>query len=79
MRFFIMFRHTRQRPFSVFCPLQNDFEYRLDFYNISSLSHYFSEAPCCLRNCETVERNIWKLISEGYGATETCGGVTMPT
>ena len=53
---------------------------RLDFYNISSLAYCFSGGDVLPH--ETARR--WKEkfgneIYEGYGATETCGGVTMPT
>jgi long-chain acyl-CoA synthetase len=53
---------------------------RLDFYNMSSLVYCFSGGDVLPQ--ETARR--WKEkfgreIYEGYGATETCGGVTMPT
>lgn len=53
---------------------------RLDFYNISSLSYCFSGGDVLPH--ETARRwkeKFGKEIFEGYGATETCGGVTMPT
>jgi len=53
---------------------------RLDFYNISSLVYCFSGGDVLPQ--ETARRwkeKFGKKIYEGYGATETCGGVTMPT
>ena len=53
---------------------------RLDFYDISSLSYCFSGGDVLPH--ETARRwkeKFGKEIYEGYGATETCGGVTMPT
>ena len=53
---------------------------RLDFYNISSLTYCFSGGDVLPH--ETARRwkeKFGKEIYEGYGATETCGGVTMPT
>ena len=53
---------------------------RLDFYNISSLAYCFSGGDVLPH--ETARRwkeKCGKEIYEGYGATETCGGVTMPT
>lgn len=53
---------------------------RLDFYNISSLAYCFSGGDVLPQ--ETARRwkeKFGKEIYEGYGATETCGGVTMPT
>jgi long-chain acyl-CoA synthetase len=53
---------------------------RLDFYNISSLAYCFSGGDVLPH--ETARRwkeKFGKEIYEGYGATETCGGVTMPT
>ena len=52
---------------------------RVDFYDISSLAFCFSGGDVLPQ--ETARR--WKEkfgreIYEGYGATETCGGVTMP-
>lgn len=53
---------------------------RLDFYNLSSLAYCFSGGDVLPQ--ETARRwkeKFGKEIYEGYGATETCGGVTMPT
>jgi long-chain acyl-CoA synthetase len=53
---------------------------RLDFYDISSLTYCFSGGDVLPH--ETARRwkeKFGKEIYEGYGATETCGGVTMPT
>jgi len=53
---------------------------RLDFYDISSLVYCFSGGDVLPQ--ETARRwkeKFGKKIYEGYGATETCGGVTMPT
>ncbi|OPY76786.1 MAG: Long-chain-fatty-acid--CoA ligase [Syntrophorhabdus sp. PtaU1.Bin058] len=53
---------------------------RLDFYDISSLTYCFSGGDVLPQ--ETARRwkeRFGKRIYEGYGATETCGGVTMPT
>lgn len=53
---------------------------RLDFYNLSSLVYCFSGGDVLPH--ETARRwkeRFGKEIYEGYGATETCGGVTMPT
>jgi len=53
---------------------------RLDFYNLSSLAYCFSGGDVLPQ--ETARRwkeKFGKVIYEGYGATETCGGVTMPT
>ncbi len=53
---------------------------RLDFYDISSLVYCFSGGDVLPQ--ETARRwkeKFGKRIYEGYGATETCGGVTMPT
>jgi len=52
---------------------------RLDFYDISSLIYSFSGGDVLPQ--ETARRwkeKFGKPIYEGYGATETCGGVTMP-
>jgi long-chain acyl-CoA synthetase len=52
---------------------------RLDFYDISSLAYCFSGGDVLPQ--ETARRwreKFGKKIYEGYGATETCGGVTMP-
>jgi long-chain acyl-CoA synthetase len=53
---------------------------RLDLYDISSLAYCFSGGDVLPQ--ETARRwkeKFGKKIYEGYGATETCGGVTMPT
>lgn len=53
---------------------------RVDFYDISSLVYCFSGGDVLPQ--ETARRwknKFGKDIYEGYGATETCGGVTMPT
>lgn len=53
---------------------------RIDFYNILSLVYCFSGGDVLPQ--ETARRwknKFGKEIYEGYGATETCGGVTMPT
>lgn len=53
---------------------------RLDLYDISSLAYCFSGGDVLPQ--ETARRwkeKFGKRIYEGYGATETCGGVTMPT
>jgi long-chain acyl-CoA synthetase len=52
---------------------------RVDFYNLSSLAFCFSGGDVLPQ--ETARRwkkKFGKEIFEGYGATETCGGVTMP-
>ncbi len=52
---------------------------RVDFYDISSLTYCFSGGDVLPQ--ETARRwkeKFGKNIYEGYGATETCGGVTMP-
>jgi long-chain acyl-CoA synthetase len=52
---------------------------RVDFYDISSLLFCFSGGD--VLPPETARRwkeKFGKEIYEGYGATETCGGVTMP-
>lgn len=52
---------------------------RLDFYDLSSLIYCFSGGDMLPH--ETARRwkeKFGKDIYEGYGATETCGGVTMP-
>jgi len=53
---------------------------RLEHYDISSLVYCFSGGDVLPQ--ETARRwkeKFGKPIFEGYGATETCGGVTMPT
>lgn len=53
---------------------------RLEFYDISSLVYCFSGGDVLPQ--ETARRwkeRFGKIIYEGYGTTETCGGVTMPT
>lgn len=52
---------------------------RVDFYDLSSLVYCFSGGDVLPQ--ETARRwkqRFGKEIYEGYGATETCGGVTMP-
>ncbi len=52
---------------------------RVDFYDLSSLVYCFSGGDVLPQ--ETARRwkeKFGKDIYEGYGATETCGGVTMP-
>jgi long-chain acyl-CoA synthetase len=52
---------------------------RVDFYDLSSLAYCFSGGDVLPQ--ETSRRwkeKFGKDIYEGYGATETCGGVTMP-
>lgn len=52
---------------------------RVDFYDLSSLVYCFSGGDVLPQ--ETSRRwkeKFGKDIYEGYGATETCGGVTMP-
>ena len=52
---------------------------RVDFYDLSSLVYCFSGGDVLPQ--ETARRwkeKFGKEIYEGYGATETCGGVTMP-
>jgi long-chain acyl-CoA synthetase len=52
---------------------------RVDLYNLSSLVYCFSGGDVLPQ--ETARRwkeKFGKDIYEGYGATETCGGVTMP-
>lgn len=52
---------------------------RVDFYDLSSLVYCFSGGDVLPQ--ETARRwrkKFGKEIFEGYGATETCGGVTMP-
>ncbi len=52
---------------------------RVDFYDLSSLIYCFSGGDVLPH--ETARRwkeKFGKNIYEGYGATETCGGVTMP-
>jgi long-chain acyl-CoA synthetase len=52
---------------------------RVDFYDLSSLVYCFSGGDTLPQ--ETARRwkeKFGKEIYEGYGATETCGGVTMP-
>ena len=52
---------------------------RVDFYDLSSLVYCFSGGDILPQ--ETARRwkeKFGKEIYEGYGATETCGGVTMP-
>jgi len=51
---------------------------RLDFYDLSSLQYCFSGGDVLPQ--ETARRwkeRFGKEIYEGYGATETCGGITM--
>ncbi len=53
---------------------------RVDLYNLSSLVYCFSGGDVLPQ--ETARRwkeKFGKDIYEGYGATETCGGVTMPS
>jgi len=52
---------------------------RIDFYNLSSLVYCFSGGDVLPQEiARRWKQKFGKEIFEGYGATETCGGVTMP-
>ena len=52
---------------------------RVDFYNLASLAYSFSGGDVLPQEISRRWKEKYsREIYEGYGATETCGGVTMP-